>query len=218
MNPQNGTNINELSEIAEMKRIFSSIESVLDKSKPSCLAVTSSVKGEGKTIMVAGLSALAARQTNKKILAIDFNWHAPMLHKYFNTELIDVQRFKSEIPFDELTQKTVIDNLDILPSTAIHSKTNNGNPFEDENTIVAAMIEQARNFYDLIFIDTSKIFPTNRRMMDPVSISKITDGVVLVVLANATSRQEAKKARTTLETAGANILGVIVNQWQNPLA
>jgi len=42
--------------------------------------------------------------------------------------------------------------------------------------------------------------------------------VALVVLANVTPRQPLKRSRMFLETAGANVLGVIVNQWKNPLA
>jgi hypothetical protein len=55
-------------------------------------------------------------------------------------------------------------------------------------------------------------------MMDPVSLSKVADGTALVVLANVTPRQRAKHAQVLLETAGANVLGVVVNQWRNSLA
>ena len=41
---------------------------------------------------------------------------------------------------------------------------------------------------------------------------------LMVVLANATPRQQVKRAQTTLDTAGTNIIGVIVNQWKNPIA
>jgi Mrp family chromosome partitioning ATPase len=54
-------------------------------------------------------------------------------------------------------------------------------------------------------------------MIDPVTMSKTADGVVLVALANVTPRQQLKRAHMFLETAGANVLGVIVNQWKNPI-
>jgi len=41
--------------------------------------------------------------------------------------------------------------------------------------------------------------------------------VVLVALANVTPRQKIKHARMLLETAGAHVVGVVVNQWKNPL-
>ena len=74
------------------------------------------------------------------------------------------------------------------------------------------MITQAKAAYDLVIVDSAAIFPTNRMMMDPVMLSGITDGVVIVVLTAATPRQQVRKAQKIMETAGANILGVIANQ------
>jgi Mrp family chromosome partitioning ATPase len=54
-------------------------------------------------------------------------------------------------------------------------------------------------------------------MMDPVTIAKAADGVALVVMANVTPRQHVKRANLFLANAGANVLGVVVNQWKNPL-
>jgi Mrp family chromosome partitioning ATPase len=113
----------------------------------------------------------------------------------------------------DLVQDSGVNNLDVL--AAIKSGTD-----IDEthgNAIAQKLIQQARNVYEVILIDTSKMFPTNRRMIDPVVLSKIADGVTLVVLAKVTSRQQAKHAQKVLETTGANILGVIVNQWKNPM-
>jgi len=69
-----------------------------------------------------------------------------------------------------------------------------------------------------VLIDTSKVFPLNRRMIDPIEVAKNADGAVMVVLTYGPPRQPVKKARYALETAGVKILGVIVNQWKNPLA
>lgn len=215
MEKQLPAEIKLLMQIAEMQRIYSTIQTALIKLKPSCVVITSAARGEGKTVMVAGLAAIAAQQDKKRILALDLNWHSPALHTYFGLVLNDVQKFTSGVSISEIVQKTAIKNLDLLP--AIQSGPNEKELYEDKNSLLSEIIKQARNAYDCIFIDTSSIFPTNRRMMDPVDISKTADAVALVVLANVTPRQQAKRARTTLETAGANILGVIVNQWQNPL-
>jgi Mrp family chromosome partitioning ATPase len=83
--------------------------------------------------------------------------------------------------------------------------------------LAETLIDKARAAYDIIFIDTSKVFPTNRRMIDPLVISQKADGVALVVATSKTSRQMVKQAQFALETAGAHILGVIINDWQNPL-
>ena len=78
--------------------------------------------------------------------------------------------------------------------------------------IAEPLIAQAKARYHLVIIDSAAIFPTNRMMMDPVMLSGMADGVVLVVLNNATPRQQVRKAQKVLDTAGASILGIIANQ------
>ena len=70
----------------------------------------------------------------------------------------------------------------------------------------------------MVFIDSASVFPTNRYMIDPVAISRVADATIIVVMANATPRQQVKRALVSLETAGAKVLGVVANQWKNPIA
>jgi Mrp family chromosome partitioning ATPase len=213
MNPSLPKETKALVQIAEMYRIYSAINHSLLKSTPASLVVTSAERGEGKTTVVVGLATMAAIKDKKKVLAIDLNWQDPALHTYFGLDLIEGEKFMNGDSIKDLVQDSGVNNLDVL--AAIKSGTD-----IDEthgNAIAQKLIQQARNVYEVILIDTSKMFPTNRRMMDPVVLSKIADGVALVVLAKVTSRQQAKHAQKVLETTGANILGVIVNQWKNPM-
>lgn len=205
-----------VSEIGEIKRIYSSIKAYLPESQKLCITFTSSVNGEGKTISVAGLSALAARETGKRILAIDLNWYRPCLHTYFNLNLIPPDRITGDVKLEDLIQPSGIRNLDILTARQPDAE---GDGFHgDEISIVQKLISRAREIYDFTFVDTSKVFPMNRRMIDPIEIAKHSDGVVLLVLANATHRQTVKRAQCVLEAAGTKLLGVIINNWKNPLA
>jgi Mrp family chromosome partitioning ATPase len=216
MNPSLSMEINVLLEIAEIKRIYTAVKASLMKSTPACLAVTSAARGEGKTVIVAGLAAIAAQEEKKRILAVDLNWQDPALHRHFGLDLIGAGSVKNGISVGELAKNSGINNLDIL--TAVQSGTDNGELYAEKHSIAAEIIKQARDAYDIIFVDTSKMFPTNRYMIDPVDISKNADGVALMVFANVTPRQQAKRAKTMLETAGANVLGFILNQWKNPMA
>ena len=89
--------------------------------------------------------------------------------------------------------------------------------FEEIEAWHQAFLTNAREVYDQVFVDTSSIFPTNYRMTDPVRISNSASGVVLVALTNVTRRQVVKKASVAMEISGANLIGVIANQWQNPI-
>jgi Mrp family chromosome partitioning ATPase len=204
-----------LAEITEMTRIYSVIEHALNEN-PACLAVTSGARGEGKTTVAAGLAVVAAIHAHRRVLAVDLNWYSPALHKMFGVDLtFDFDAFKRDNSIKNMIQPTGIENLDILTARSDQS----GSQTEvNEYLVGKEIVKQAREDYDFTVIDTSSIFPTNRRMMDPVNISKVADGVAMVVLANETPRQLIKRARMFLDTSGVNVLGVIVNQWQNPMA
>ncbi len=217
MSPLLFKDIELLAEITEIKRIYSVIENSLMNSNPACLVVTSGFPGEGKTTMVAALSAIAARQSDKRVLAIDLHWHNPALHSWFGLEpAFDMDDLRREKPIVDMAQPSGLNNLDIL--TARKSTQDEVEWDGDPSALGTDIMRKAREAYDFVVVDTNSIFPTNRHMMDPVAISKASDGVALVVLANVTPRQPLKRSRMFLETAGANVLGVIVNQWKNPLA
>lgn len=196
-----------LGKIAEMKRIYAVIESSLGKS--SCFAVTSGLYGEGKTTVSIGL-AMAAAEKNKRVLIADYNWHLPSLQTYFG---IDLEKKSDDFFYgdsiDKHVQPTGIENLDILPAVQEHGY--------EKADFAPELIQKMRDVYDVVIIDTASIFPANQKMLDPLSIAKVVDGIVMVVLTNITPRQELKKASVAIETAGANIVGVVANQWQNPI-
>lgn len=213
-----GMTINKtvLTEIAEMKRTYSALEAAMPHRKPVCIAVTSAVPGEGKTTMLAGLAALSAKETGKRVLAMDLNWHAPSLHTYFGAELLDPEKAHNGAPIQKMVYHVPEFHLDVLPALkeVAFSEQENG----AEQLLAEKLMDKAKQAYDIIFIDTSKVFPLNRHMIDPVAIAHKSDGVALVIASGKTSRQEVKRAQFVLESAGAHLLGVIINNWQNPLS
>lgn len=215
MNQSVSREVKMLAEITEMKRIYSVISHTLNQN-PACLAVTSGARGEGKTTVAAGLAAVAAIHAKKRVLAVDLNWYSPALHKMFGVDLtFDLDIFNRDNSIKNMIRPTSIQNLDILTAPSDQSGSQQK---INEYLLGKEIVKQAREDYDFTVIDTSSIFPTNRRMMDPVNIAKVADGVAMVVLTNETPRQQIKRARMFLDTAGVNVLGVIVNQWQNPMA
>ena len=209
-------NVRMLAEIVEMKRMCSIIDNALKKKNPACIVVTSGSPGEGKTTVAAGLSVVTATLKKKRVLAVDLNWYAPGLHEWFGIDMaFDVDRFRHNGSITEMVQPSGIDNLDVLtaPKPSEAREVSGGG----EYLLGSEIIKKARDAYDFVVVDTSSIFPINRRMIDPVTLSSVVDGVALVVLTNVTPRERVKRARMFLETSGAKVLGVVVNQWQNPI-
>jgi len=210
------TLLDAMGEIAEMRRTYTAIEKSFPDRGPKSIVVTSASPSEGKTLTVAGLAAVAAREGEKRVLAIDLNWFRPSLHTVFGLErTFDIDRIRDDRAVIDLAQGSKIDHLDVLVAPLPEQNTVEAG--SDLNMLAEKIIKQAREAYDISIIDTSALYPINRRMVDPAVFSWTADGVALVVLANETPRRKAKRALMALKTSGADVLGVVVNQWERAL-
>ena len=198
---------------AETRRIYSVIFEPREAPPPQTILITSGWRGEGKTTLACNLAVLASREKAKKILLMDCNGFAPGVHTRFGIPsplpLMHANPAKG-LP-GTLTQMPTMGDLSIL-AAGLPSQTG------EMPTDPFGFMHDARKEYDHIIIDTSSVFPTNRHMNDPMLLSKMADGVVLVALTNVTQRAKTKRACCALQSNGANILGVVANQWQNPLS
>ena len=206
-----------IAELAEVKRIYHALEAALLKTTPAVLLITSAAAGEGKTRIAAGLAVIAARQSGKRVLAVDLNWHVPFLHVCFALDrLFDREALKANGAASSLARPSGIQGLDILTAPKACED------IDDTQGVVSALgaeiLRTEREAYDIVIADASSVFPANRHMVDPVVASTRADGVALVVLANVTPRQMVMRALTALQAAGARVAGTIVNQWKNPMA
>jgi len=205
-----------LSELAEANRMLTGLESLVSRQMPFCCMVTSSAWGEGKTTLTAGLGMIAAKRADKRILAIDMNWYSPGLHQCFglNAEW-DLKGYSQGMNLESLIRPSDVANLDILTAPA---PGGNGDSSSSESSGVAlGILKQAREAYDVILVDTASVFPTNRRMIDPVVLGNACDAVILLVLTGVTPRQQVIQAHEMLESSGAKRVGVVVNHWKNNL-
>jgi len=109
MNTSTTRHLDFLSEIGEMKRIYSVIENSLLKNNSLCLEVTSGLPNEGKTTIVAGLAAIAAGQRKLRVLAV-LEWFDPS--------------FKSERQIAQYLELPILGSIPDLNkiSAALHSK------------------------------------------------------------------------------------------------
>jgi len=164
---------------------------------------------EGKSLLTAAVATAAASHCQGKVLLIDFNWRAPGLNRYFGVDTLNAQT-----DVDDLAAcicPSGIERLDLLPAVDADKSS------PELMVQCEQIIDEAKQRYELVLVDTASIFPTNRYMIDPIIVARQGDGLVLVVMTNQTRRDVAKRAYMTLKTAGVNILGVVVNQFCNPL-
>ena len=204
-----------LGRLAEMKRIYTVIESSI--SHLGCVVVSSGIQREGKSTLAVGIAMAAAQRNDTSVLLVDFHWYAPALHQFFGLECGDrVEDYTQDGDLDTIVRKTSIENLYLLPALKDQGLSRRNN--DDMSRTSLALLKKAKSHYGVIIVDTAPAFPTNYRMIDPVEVTKASDGVVLVTLTNVTPRQHLKRTCTTIETSGGNILGIVANQWLNPMA
>lgn len=170
--------------------------------KIQVIQITSSLQDEGKTTVAVNLANSYATK-GSKVLLVDLDIRRPKVHRNFNAAnengLVDFASGK--IKKDQLIKKTNY-NIDIV-------LTGNKTPYPVkllESELMRTLIEEARNLYDIIILDT----PPVTAVVDPLIVSKYSDGVVFVVEANRTKKQFVRDAITQLENAQANVIGVVL--------
>ncbi|MBT7895531.1 MAG: polysaccharide biosynthesis tyrosine autokinase [Flavobacteriales bacterium] len=174
--------------ISESFRMLMSNTRYLFKDNDTCnvMLVTSSIKGEGKTLIALNLS-LAFASLDKKVLLVGCDLRNPQIHKYLDEDknqkgLVDfLVDNKSNWKESTLKKFDKNPNLDILLSGALPPNPlyliNNGN-FE-------ILINQAKKEYDYIIIDTA---PT-LLVADTKSLFDLADAVIYLTRCNVTDKE-----------------------------
>jgi capsular exopolysaccharide synthesis family protein len=110
---------------------------------------------------------------------------------------------RNNVTLDEVIQKLPIANLSLLPCGPIP-------PNPAELIISERMKEMLRELadrYDHIIIDSPPLI----NVTDPVILSTMVDGVILVVHGGKSTRDIVRRARQELSSVGAKIFGVVLN-------
>ncbi|WP_373484850.1 CpsD/CapB family tyrosine-protein kinase [Acetobacterium malicum] len=171
------------------------------------MLVTSAGKEEGKSTTISNLAVTFA-QADKRVLLIDADLRLPHISTIFNINkrknglsnmLVD------ELPLDSLVNK--IENLEKLEILTAGNK--HVSPTELLNSeAFETFIKQCREEYDVILIDTPPVLS----FADASIISKVVDGVLLVIAAHETKKATIVEAKKNLDKVGASVIGVILTK------
>ena len=183
--------------------IYTNLNFSLPDQKLQVILVTSATSGEGKSFTAANLATVMAAR-GMRVLLIDADMRCPRQHKIwqeFNVKGL------SNILINETDLEDAIlhplPNFDLLTAgTSSPSPTTllDSHSMED-------LIDKARNNYDFVIIDTSPLMA----VADPLIISKLADGILLVVRLGQVHSQEVVMAKSLLDQSKTPILGMILN-------
>ena len=181
--------------------------------RPRIIVLTSPNPQEGKTILTSNLG-IALANTNRRVLLIDGDLRKPRLHDVFSVSnawglgnLLEDDYPVEDYIFEEIVSQTGIPGLFVLPAGS--GEVNVSSLRYDER--LADLLARFRLEFHAVLIDT----PPMLRFSDARALGRLSDGVIMVVRASETSRDDAAAVYRRFHEDGTAVLGSILNDW-NP--
>lgn len=169
------------------------------------LAVTSANPGEGVTMLARALARRSAA-AGKRTLLIDFNLFRPTVSEINAPWRPEGDSARSAVlPLGD-------DQLYGLPVSTLAATELS---FRDPAVLRRAMAETLSD-YDAIVIDTSSVNAANARNVPAEVAAAACEAAILVIRSGSTTGLAAKRAVDRLLQGGANLVGVAMNDLDNP--
>ncbi len=191
--------------------VYSSVKIHSKLDFPKSILVTSTIPGEGKTLISCNLAGSFARH-GRKTLLVDCDLRRPMLHRNFKHEntagLITWYEAGANLEGD-LTANASLgiiklgENLSLLCSGG-RSKS----PTELlESHAFGQLLERLKKHYDLVVIDS----PPLGAVTDSLLIAERTDEVIYVCRFNRAYKKHIRLYMKALHNGKNEVLGVVLN-------
>ncbi len=192
------------------------------------VGITSANPGEGKTLIASNFAVSLATANLRDTVIVDLNVAAPRLHSVFGTRL-SPGLFEAVMPGagDIHISTTRINHLHVLPAgtgmgssiwadTFGESRPENGTPADAVPRVPTLGIEHVSLFRDVILTLKEKFefvivdVPSLNGPSVPLLLSHQIDGLLVVVNANRTHREDLEKMIRRLNEG--QVLGFVYNR------
>jgi Mrp family chromosome partitioning ATPase len=178
---------------------------------PRTVVLTGIESGTGCSWICCRAAEVLASQVSGPVCVVDANLRAPALHQYFGVEnhhgLSDALQEPESIR--DFVRPLGRQNLWLLSCGATLTNAHNLLMSDPMRTRLAEL----REYFEYVLIDA----PAMSLGIEGIALGRAAEGVVLVLKANASRREAARKAVQDLQSAGARILGAILNQRTFPI-
>jgi len=191
--------------VESYKAIRANINFAVPKQGCKKIMICSSYSGEGKTTTCINL-AITIAQTGASVLLIDCDLRRANVHTALKIgNGAGVSNYLSGMAdMDDIINASEIPNLRVATSGDIPP-----NPAELlARPNVGTMLKEMEEGADYILIDTPPVCVVS----DVLPMSKMCDGVILVVSHMETKHPNIREALDKLNFAGASIVGMILNK------
>jgi len=190
--------------------IYSSVKIHSKLDFPKSILVTSTIPGEGKTLVSCNLAGAFARH-GKRTLLVDCDLRRPMLHRHFKQENKTglISWFENGANPDDPVNNphlgiTSVGEDFFLLCSGGRSKS----PTEIlESPAFTQLIDRLKKHFDLVVVDS----PPMGAVTDSLLIAERTDEVVYVCRFNRAHRKHIKLYIRSLRNGKNEILGIVLN-------
>ena len=174
---------------------------------PQVVLITSSLPGEGKSMLSLNLAAVFA-QSGSRVLLVDGDLRTPVLHR--RLECAGTDGLSNFLSGDGAMEPTLfrvrlnkLASVDFLPA---------GEPPDYPAELLASdamvkLLSHWRKTYDFIFIDGAPLLPVT----DSAILSRHADYTVVVARHNQTDRSSLERTCQILHAYGGSRQGVVLN-------
>lgn len=191
--------------------LYTRLNKLKEQENIRTIAITSAVKGEGKTVTSLNLSCVIAQEFKKRCLLMECDLRNPEISsKYLERNgtgpgLADVLRGEADL-FDAIVRVGSGENLFCLP---VGQSVRNSSELISMPSM-SASIDSLRDEFEYIIIDCPPIMP----LADMEIISRLVDGLLLVIRAGKTPKDIVRKAVNSIQDG--RFLGTVLNGVDAP--
>lgn len=189
------------------------LERVHHDSGRQVFGVTSAGSGDGKTVTTLNLAGSLAQSRDSRVLVIDADLHRPKVAAYLGLGVTSPPGLVEAILDERCGLDAAVRRVDALNVSVLLTGDHDANSYELLNSPrFASLIEQARQRFDYVVIDTPPLIP----LPDCRLIGRSIDGFLMVVRADRTRRKDFVEALNLLDPA--RIIGVVFNGDERPIS
>jgi capsular exopolysaccharide synthesis family protein len=172
---------------------------------PRTILVTSAAPQEGKTLVAVNLAVAISKEIHSNAILVDGDLRRPGIHLEKSMSAKGLSHYLSDgIPLSEVLVKSEIEKLQVILAGASTRKSSELIRSKKMEELLKLLKEFGDNTY--VVIDSPPIMAT----ADPSLLSKMVDGIILVVRAGYTSRESVQSAIKSIDRQ--KIIGVVFNQ------
>lgn len=183
-------------------KIITNLRYVYKANHSKVIMTASTIKGEMKSTSLAGI-ATAMTNLGYKVILIDLDLRMPSTHKIFkiskNNGVSDY--ILNSLSYEDIIKKT-LSGVDVI-TAGVHVSAFNVMIILESKQL-KALIEDLKEEYDYVLIDTPPIMPCT----DSLIIAKMVDAIIFNVGLHSSKRNDFKSAFKNLLGSNPNILGI----------